>query len=74
MSASSAPTTQILWLSWPTDEAIAPRFMPKPCTKAVAMIVVDAVARDDRDLDDVLAEIDAALAVVERQRHAERAR
>jgi hypothetical protein len=23
MSVSSAPTTQRLWLSWPTDEAIA---------------------------------------------------
>ena len=36
MSASSTPTTHRLWLSWPTDEAIAPRFMPKPLTKAVA--------------------------------------
>ena len=32
-------------------------------------IVVDAVARDDRDLDDVLIEIDLPLAVPVRQRH-----
>jgi len=24
------PTTQMLWLSWPTDEAMAPRASPKP--------------------------------------------
>ena len=53
----------MLWLSWPTEEAIAPRFMPKPWTKATRDIVVDAVPRDHRDLDDVLVEIDAALAV-----------
>ena len=33
MSASSTPTTVMLWLSWPTEEAMAPRFRPKPCTK-----------------------------------------
>ena len=52
----------MLWLSWPTEEAIAPRFMPKPCTKADGDIVVDAVARDDRDLDDILVEVDPAAA------------
>ena len=34
MSSSSMPTTQMLWLSWPTEEAMAPRCMPKPVTKA----------------------------------------
>ena len=38
MSASSAPTTVMLWLSWPTEEAMAPLFMPKPLTKATAML------------------------------------
>ncbi len=33
MSASLTPITVMLWLSWPTDAAIAPRFRPKPCTK-----------------------------------------
>ena len=33
MSASLQPMTQTLWLSWPTDEAMAPRVMPKPLTK-----------------------------------------
>ena len=33
MSASLQPMTQTLWLSWPTDEAMAPRLMPKPLTK-----------------------------------------
>ncbi len=33
MSASSAPTTQMLWLSWPIEDAMAPRLMPKPFTK-----------------------------------------
>ena len=28
----------MLWLSCPTDEAIAPRFMPKPWTKATAIL------------------------------------
>src|ERR1700722_19935172 len=33
------------------------------------VIVIDAVTRDDRDLDHVLAQIDPTLAVFERQRH-----
>src|SRR5258708_7481345 len=33
MSESLQPMTQTLWLSWPTDEAMAPRRMPKPLTK-----------------------------------------
>ena len=33
MSASLQPMTQTLWLSWPIDEAMAPRVMPKPLTK-----------------------------------------
>lgn len=36
MSSSLTPTTQMLWLSWPTVEAIAPFFSPKPWTKALA--------------------------------------
>jgi hypothetical protein len=38
MSWSSTPTTQMLWLSWPTEAAIAPRCSPKPVTKARAML------------------------------------
>ncbi len=38
MSSSSMPTTQILWLSWPTEEAMAPRCMPKPVTKPRPML------------------------------------
>jgi hypothetical protein len=30
ISASVAPTTQMLWLSWPMVEAMAPRLRPKP--------------------------------------------
>ena len=33
ISASSAPTTTILWESWATEEAQAPRRKPKPCTR-----------------------------------------
>ena len=33
MSSSPAPTTQMLWLSWPTEEASAPWRKPKPLTK-----------------------------------------
>ena len=38
MSASLAPTTVMLWLSWPTEEAIAPRFRPKPRTKLLPIL------------------------------------
>ena len=70
MSASSAPTTQMLWLSCPTEEAIAPRFRPKPCTKPRPMLRMRAVPLHHRDLDGVLAEIDMPLAapVGQRQR------
>ncbi len=37
ISSSEVPTTQILWLSWLTVDAIAPDFKPKPCTKPVAI-------------------------------------
>ncbi len=33
ISASEAPTTTMLWLSWATVEAMAPRCRPKPRTK-----------------------------------------
>jgi len=39
MSASLTPTTVMLWLSWPTDEAMAPRLRPKPVTKARPMFL-----------------------------------
>src|SRR5260370_1385488 len=34
MSESVHPMTQTLWLSWPTDEALAPLRRPSPPTKA----------------------------------------
>src|SRR6202023_157551 len=37
--------------------------------KGRRVVVVDSVARDHRNLDHVLAEIDATLAIFERQRH-----
>ena len=43
--------------------------MPKPLHESRRVIVVDAMARDHRDLDHVLAEIDAAFAIFERQRY-----
>ena len=55
MSPSSAPTTQILWLSWPTEEASAPRSRPKPLDEAHADVAIHAVARHDRDLHGILA-------------------
>ncbi len=43
----------------PIEEAIAPRFSPKPWTAATAMAAVLAVPLDDGKLDHVLGEIDA---------------
>jgi hypothetical protein len=53
MSESSTPITVRLWLSWPTDEAIAPRFQPEAVHEPASDVPVDAVAGDHRHLDHV---------------------
>ncbi len=67
MSASSAPTTVMLWLSCPTDEAMAPRCQPEPLHErdpdAALARLRPPVALDDGHLDDVLIEVDPALAL-----------
>ncbi len=66
MSASLQPMTQILWLSWPIDEAMAPRLMPKPLDEAVARLPWSLCAAQHRHLQDVALDVGHEGAVARR--------
>ena len=69
MSASSAPTTRDVVAVMADRRGDGAALHAKTVHEGDRDIVVDAVPRDDRDLDHILIEIDAAQAVGEGQRH-----
>jgi hypothetical protein len=55
MSNSFVPATMMLWLSWPTEEATAPFFRPKPLSSPCATLPGRfAVPLDDGDEAEVV--------------------
>ena len=67
MSSSPAPTTQMLWLSWPTEEASAPSAKAKALHEPAANIAVTAMALEHADLEQIVLRIGVPKAVAKGQ-------